>query len=252
MAAREPTDANETPNPAVNPAVNHVKNALVNVAVNPLVNPAATPTVPHLTPTCPNCGYDRSGLESASLCPECGAEGLEGAFVLVGQARFSRTIKIAAAALCGFVATTQLVSIVGRIGNPTMRQIGGAMYWNYRDPPPSVGDFAFLAVFAIPFLFLVWQLWIARTAPQRNVVVWTFHPKGVEIRTGDHRSFIRREDVARIDCADFVLSEGSQFLLVPRRSSMRGVIGSTRALYLLGPKEMRREQLRRVREFYPL
>jgi predicted Zn-ribbon and HTH transcriptional regulator len=248
MAAREPTDANETPNPAVNTAVNHVTNALVNVAVNA----AATPTVPHLTPTCPNCGYDRSGLESASLCPECGAEGLEGTFVLVGQTRFSRTINIVAAALCGLFATTQLVSIVGRIGNPTMRQIGGAMRPNYVDPPPSVGDFVSLAVFAIPFLVLVWQLWIARTAPQRNVVAWTFHPKGIEIRTPGHRSFIRREDVAWIDCADFALSEGSQFLLVPRRSSMRGMIGSTKALYLLGPKELRRAMLRKVREFYPL
>lgn len=238
MAARERTEANEMPNPAL------------KHAVNPALNHLASPTSPHVTPTCPSCGYDRSGLESASLCPECGAEGLEGAFVLVGQARFSRTINIVAAALCGLFATAQLISIVGRIGNPTLRQIGGAMRPNYVDPPPSVGDFALLAVFAVPFLFLVWQLWIARTAPQRNVVVWTFHPKGVEIRTGDHRSFVRREDVARIDCADFVLSEGSQFLLVPRRSSMRGVIGSTKALYLLGPKEMRRAMLRKIREQY--
>jgi len=236
MAARERTDANETPN------------ADARVAVNA----AATSTVPLLTPTCPNCGYDRSGLESASLCPECGAEGLEGAFVLVGQARFSRTINIVGAASCGFLATILLIRIVSRIGNPTSRQIGGAMRPNYVDPPPSVADYISFTFFAILFLLLVWKLWIARTEPQRSVVAWTFHAKGVEIRTSGHRSFIRREDVARIDCADFVLSEGSQFLLVLRRSSMRGVIGSTKALYLLGPKELRRAMLRKVREFYPL
>jgi hypothetical protein len=31
---------------------------------------------------------------------------------------------------------------------------------------------------------------------------------------------------------------------------MRGVIGSTKALYLLGPKEMRRAMLRKIREQY--
>jgi hypothetical protein len=55
--------------------------------------------------------------------------------------------------------------------------------------------------------------------------------------------------IKRIECRDSLFGSVSQFVLVAKTLSVP--LGSTPVLYVEGPKEMRREVLRKMREQYP-
>jgi len=190
-------------------------------------------------PSCPSCGYDRSGIPLASVCPECGAEGLDGAFVLAGAPRLGRGVMYALLGFLGLGLGLALVGIALRIGNPTTVVVGGAVRPNYRNPPPRLDDLLFIAALGLPFIATAWSLWKSRLVPVKRSILWTFHSKGVEIRTATSREFIRREEIVRIGAANTFFVTMSQLVLVRRHAKLGRISTGSRILYLHGTREER-------------
>ena len=206
-------------------------------------------------PHCPVCGYDRAGIASDSPCPECGAEGFSGLLVVHGTARIRGDLGLIAliclSALMLFVFGT---SAVMRIGNATtITTSNGRLLPNYVNPPPDVGDWIFIAVLAAVVAISLWRLLRRRRfgagVLRTNPIVWTFHPRGIEIASDGSRRLIPRHAIKRIECRDSLFGSVSQFVLVVKTLSVS--LGSTPVLYVEGPKETRRGVLRKMREQYP-
>lgn len=70
--------------------------------------------------------------------------------------------------------------------------------------------------------------------------IWAVHPTGVSVREGRQTEFIARDKIASIELADSLIGEVSVLRLVRRRSSLKGMIGTTPHLYIRGPREQRR------------
>jgi len=80
-----------------------------------------------------------------------------------------------------------------------------------------------------------------------ETITWTAHPRGVEIRTPSRSTWIPRDEIARIDCADSLFGPVSQLQLIRKRTSKAGIIGSTPVLYVRGTVDARRAQWRAFR-----
>lgn len=212
---------------------------------------ASDPSHPH----CPVCGYDRAGIASESPCPECGAEGFSGLLVVHGIARVGGDIGLIAL-LC---LSTLMLLVYGtralmRIGNSTtITTSNGRLLPNYVNPPPDVGDWIFIVVLAAVVAISLWNLVRRRRFGtgllRTNPIVWTFHPRGIEIACNSSRRLIPRNAIKRIECRDSLFGSTSQFVLVVKALSVP--LGSTPVLYVDGPKETRRGVLRKMREQYP-
>lgn len=190
-------------------------------------------------PSCPSCGYDRSGIPPASMCPECGAEGLDGAFSIVGGPRLGRGVLYALLGFLGLGLGLALVGIALRVGNSPTMLVGGVVRPNRQNPPPEFGDFLILAALGFPFLAVAWSLWKSRSTPLRKSIVWTFHPRGVEIRSGALREFIPHAEVVQIGAAKDLFASMSQLTLVRRHARLGRVASTSRVLYIRGEREQR-------------
>ena len=175
------------------------------------------------TPTCPACGYLRRGIDAAARCPECGADGLDGAVVLVGTTRSARSTLIAIGSFGSFGAMSIVILVSSSAALLLMLLV------------------AFGTVVTIALGLGGFRRW--DWAPLRPAtVVWTVHPSGVEIRCGRSRVSVPREELRRISCSDSLIGEMSQLQLVRRKSSLR--LAGTPLLYLHGTKDDRRARWR--------
>jgi len=195
-------------------------------------------------PNCPSCGYNRAGIPSATACPECGAEGLDGTFVLTGGPRLGRGVVYALLAFLGLGLGIVLVGVVLRVGNPATVAVGGAVRPNYRNPPPRLDDLLLIAALGLPFIATAWSLWKSRFVPSTRSILWTFHPTGVEIRSATSREFIRREDIVRIGAANTFIVTMSQLVLVRRHAALGRISTGSRVIYLHGSGEERDARVR--------
>lgn len=198
---------------------------------------------------CPCCGYSRAGISTAIACPECGAEGIDGTFVLVGRPRTSRGVMWAVLAFLGIGLGLALASILSRMGNPATVVINGAVRMNYRSPPPGIGDALLVAALGLPMLVVALNLWRSRFVPWRRSILWTFHPLGVEIREGSSREFIPHDQIVRIGMASDLFASTSQMVLVRRHSRLGRVGSMSRVLYIDGSREERDACMRRINDW---
>jgi hypothetical protein len=180
---------------------------------------------------CPSCGYSRVGIDAEALCPECGADGLDGCVVLQGVARRgSRALLLVGFALCvpgTVVAVTAMIRAPGRVGPCELTALLGFL----------------AAIVSLGFS-------IARTrgVGGDSTITWIIHIDGVSIREGSSHVVIPRDSIGRIDCMDSLFGQVSQLMLVRSRKSLRGMMGRTHVLYIRGPKSKRRNQWRTARE----
>lgn len=181
---------------------------------------------PATVPNCPACGYSRATLAMDALCPECGAQGFEGAIVLAGGARNLGVLSKAAL----------LVWTVVPIGLAVVSMRGGF----------RMDELVCVGFAALPGVAIGIHLWRQRGAAAHGIV-WTVHPQGIEVREGAARQWFERASIGDIRCADSITGRSSQLMLVPRRLSSQGMLGRTRVIYIHGTVEERRGMLRRIR-----
>lgn len=179
---------------------------------------------------CPVCGYLRTGLEPSMLCPECGAEGLDRCVMIVGSPRFSLQLLrfLLLAGMIGF-AVQSVVVLHSRIG-----ALGFA--------------FAVTAALVCAVLFVL----SLRQSGSRLIRMldnaWTAHPTGIEVRQGLSREFIPVADIASIQRSESLMGPISVFRIVRRRTSIKGLVGSTPYLYVRGTSEDRRAKFEALRQ----
>jgi hypothetical protein len=202
------------------------------------------PTDQVSAPSCPACGYDRTGIASDARCPECGAEGVAASFILVGR---ERTVT----ALAWTLALVPQVLFLASVANGFVRRT----YPSFRiaDLLGSLRSSCIVlvvgaALVLAQILFLVRRATVrARLGPAADQVIWSAYPTGLEIRTSTRRDWIPRGAIRRIDCTDSIFGGSSQLLLIFRATHRLGVVGRTHQLFIDGPKEDRRQRWRSIR-----
>lgn len=192
-------------------------------------------------PHCPICGYERRGIDAGALCPECGADGLEGVFVVEGQDRVSRAMLLIAFAAYTAVALW----------------ISGHMVWRMLSLGATAGasidgaSVVFASIVFLPSVALGIALWKSGFRRRGGSILespriaWVVHPAGLEIVEGARRQWIPRESIRAIRRTDSLLFPVSQFQL--RFNGRRRIVGTTPVLHVRGEPERRAETLRRVR-----
>ena len=201
------------------------------------------------TPHCPACGYDRTGLATGARCPECGAEGVEAAVVVVGRVR-GATATIAARVL---MLVPQLL-ILAAFTRPVVARLlapNPAPFTPLRrviDPLEAVVILVLLGLIIVQLWFLIRRAMLqAGLGAAIDQVVWSAFPSGLEIRTWNRRDWIPREAIARIHCSDSVLGRSSQLLVGFHVTHRLGIVGRTHILFIDGPKDERRARWRSLR-----
>ena len=200
--------------------------------------PTLAPVPSGFPPTCPSCGYLRQGHEPSARCPECGADGLDGALVITGVAR---TTKSALIPLLCFGLFAAMFIVAQLLLRPRGSSLNGS-------------SALFVVLIAVVILVALVGATLAgwiRPSPRSDAlggtIVWTVHATGIEIRRGSGRTFVPRDEIARLACADSIIGSVSQLQLVRRRTSMGGLIGSTPVLYIRGTVDERRALWRAAR-----
>jgi len=186
----------------------------------------------------------RVGIAGHARCPECGAEGFDGILVVHGTTRLAGA---------GGLTSIVLLSIYGSLLGFAIARDATRMGARW-SPLASLGELVLLALVGMVVLALALRqrrrgrdVALGRTT-RPGAVVWNVHPRGIEVREGSRRTWIPRAEVGRIDCIDSFIGEVSQLLLILRRSTWRGAIGTTRVLYVRGSKDERRSVWRSVRK----
>lgn len=178
---------------------------------------------------CPACGYDRSGLEYATRCPECGARGFHGDLIVSGQPETHRESRWAGnlSSLAHHLAIT----------------IGfGLTWWLGRNHPWEEP----IAITAIALFALALAVWIygryrRRRDTQQGVslqqIAWDFEADGVRVRESSAERFIPYSDVVKVWSAiNFAFSRKARLTLELRSASqpnptimISGTFGEQRA-----------------------
>lgn len=215
--------------------------------------PSELPPASQFSPACPACGYLRAGIASDARCPECGAEGFDGVVTIAGTPRTGYS---------GFVALLVInVAIVVQIAVSTYSsyQRRAALLASL---PAWRSQYALqneitngLVLGALPLLALLLLGRVVIREHRHRIandgrpesITWTAHPRGVEIRTPSRSTWIPRDEIARIECADSLFGPVSQLQLIRKRTSKAGIIGSTPVLYVRGTADERRAQWRAFR-----
>lgn len=198
-------------------------------------------------PSCPSCGYARVGIAADARCPECGAEGFDGVLVVHGTTRFSGAGALVAVGVLAAYGALLAASVVRAVSRGSATPAG----WS---PMGSLGELLLLAVdvgVIAAILFVRrrrWREFLRGGAARPGSVVWNVHPRGIEVREGQRRTWIPRERIGRIDCVDALVGPRSQLVLILRRATLQGAFGTTRIVYLRGSKDERRAVWRQVRQ----
>ena len=79
-------------------------------------------------------------------------------------------------------------------------------------------------------------------------IIWCAHPDGISIRRGKSIEFIARGDIASIGSAESVFGEMTVLSIVRRRTSAKGLVGTTPYLYLRGTREDRASVVRSLKQ----
>lgn len=193
---------------------------------------------PDAAPCCPACGYQRTGIASGARCPECGADGLDGCLVILGSRRTQRSLLLAMLVLFGGLTFGIALQTAWRIAADSAS--AGSI----------LASCLMLAVLVAIDLVLGAALLgkLPGLVPlQPRQIVWTVHPDGIEIRDGASRRSIRRDEIARIDCADSLVGSVSQLAIVRSRLKAGGIVGTTPIIYIRGEVNDRRERCRLAR-----
>ena len=186
---------------------------------------------------CPACGYLRTGIAPDAKCPECGADGLDGWLVVVGQPRISsdgfiRTLAIGA--LCFGIAAF-LAALMPRRGSDAL--------------------VPFAVIMLLVSMLLVSMILIGARFARRRLrfsndprIIWCAHPDGISIRRGKSIEFIARGDIASIGSDESVFGEMTVLSIVRRRTSAKGLVGTTPYLYLRGSRDERATIVRSLKQ----
>ena len=182
-------------------------------------------------PICPTCGYLRTGIEPDAKCPECGADGLDGWLVVVGRPRIypDAVFRLLAAISIPFAILAFFVAVGVRSSDR-------------------------LIPFAVLMLLVSLAVLGAFSAGKRLgllsdlPIIWCAHPDGISIRRGKSIEFIARGDIASIGSAESVFGEMTVLSIVRRRTSAKGLVGTTPYLYLRGSRDERATIVRSLKQ----
>lgn len=206
------------------------------------------PDAPHEPepPHCPVCGYERRGIDAGALCPECGADGLEGVFVVEGRDRVSRVMLLIAFAAYSAIALWISGSMVWRmlaLGAPAGASIDAA-------------SVVFVSILFLPAIALGIALWKVGSLSRGGSILesprvaWIVHPAGLEIVEGGRRRWIPRESIRAIRRTDSFMFPVSQLQI--GFAGRRRVFGTTPILHVRGEAHQRAEIHRRMRAILDL
>lgn len=182
-----------------------------------------------IDPNCPVCGYLRTGIAPSVPCPECGAEGVDRCLVIIGSPRFSLHLMrfVLLAGMLGFAVESVVVL--------RSRSVGTLGF-----------VFALTAALACAVLFML-SLRLSSRLIRMLDNAWTAHPTGIEVRQGFSREFIPTADIASIQRSESIMGPVSVFRIVRRRTSIKGLVGSTPYLYVRGPSDDRQSKFDALR-----
>ena len=215
--------------------------------------PSEVPPLSQPCPACPACGYLRAGIAFDARCPECGAEGFDGVATLSGTPRTGHWGFLAL-----FVINVVIVVLIAASTYSSYQRraasLSGWPAWRSQYALRSeITNGLFLGAAPLLASLLLGRV-VIRNHRHRvandgrpETITWTAHPRGVEIRTPSRSTWIPRDEIARIDCADSLFGPVSQLQLIRKRTSKAGIIGSTPVLYVRGTVDARRAQWRAFR-----
>lgn len=186
-----------------------------------------------MDPMCPSCGHMRVGIPSDACCPECGAEGFGGAFVIHGTLVQSMLPLLVVAAavplfLYGIVAMTSMVG-----------------WFTLRGSVLVIVAAAVLTLLSVG-LWPVFRARVALRVSMRVPAVWMVFPDSVVVRSGGSIRRIPRSAIKSIRCTDSFVGSTSQLMLVLGLFTSSARFG-TPIIYIRGTKESRRLQWRKAR-----
>lgn len=163
---------------------------------------------------CPKCAYTRSGLERTRPCPECGAPGFRGDFIVSGQPETHAESRWAGRF---FTAAFQLIVPVGMV---LTWWLGRNHAW---EEPIAIATIALLGVSLV--------IWLSgrhrrTSAARRGVsleqIVWDFEPDGVRVREFDAERFIPYTDIVKVwSQLNFAFSRKARVTLELRGGTLR-------------------------------
>lgn len=187
------------------------------------------------TALCPACGYSRMGLGHDARCPECGADGFAGAFILEGVV----------VRPFGTRASFTLL-LVALLGVPTIVSLAAVM----RRGMVTLEFGLLLLVLAALLGLVIWSVRSKRVQPDSSASstgLWVIHPGGVVIIARGETRRIPVASIARLACSDSLIGPVTQLVLRPRAFTRHRIAGE-QVLYLRGPDHERHAHARRAEE----
>jgi hypothetical protein len=185
--------------------------------------------------TCPSCGYSRTGIEHDARCPECGAAGFSGAFVIEG-------IVVRPFAARGSFA----LLLVALLGIPAIVGMAAVLR---QDILPLEVVLLVLVLFAL-FALVVWSFRPKRGGTAETTssnARWVIHPGGVIVVARGRTRRIPQASIARLSASDSLIGPVTQLVLHPRVFSIHRITGE-QVIYLRGTGEERHSLARRAEE----
>jgi len=177
----------------------------------PVAASTASPIPSYGELPCPDCGYLRRGVNHRDKCPECGARGFDGDFVLSGMGTILTGVN--RAAVRRFVLTTFIVFALLLV--PLLLSFASPAIAKWRD---TIAPF-YMPVLTLSFIAcvgsssLLIKSWRAREDLSAESTAWEVTPSGVTIRErGAAPLLVPRETISHIE-AETVFGTMSQIAL---------------------------------------
>ncbi len=199
-------------------------------------------------PLCPCCNYDREGIAVDAPCPECGAEGFDGALVICGQPDLQLRLwmRIFVVAAVGFVLAFAMIPVV--ISWKSIRLMAPTS-----PPPATVGIELADLICTIPLgiAAAVIAVLIIRARQRTFSAYWSFHPRGVLVVEGLKRTFIPRETIVRVTTVDLMSLNVSQLAIHRTTDRVHHLQMRIPVIRIAGTSEERRAIFRSTAPFDP-